>query len=220
MSLARRYLDALKGALFDPEKFFAQPAPPARAQLPPVPFALFTVTAGLALGFLLSHLLVPASAYQSVRAQIDALYDRAPQLWPLLERILDWLPAGAAEVRRRLYRDLLLSPVFALAAVYVSAWLTHAILLLLGQNKNGFRATLHAVAWGLAPFCAAIVPEVGGVLASLWTIGLTSYAVSRLHGIATRHAVIAVLGPPILIMAAAFATLVLYAALLIRAGGP
>jgi hypothetical protein len=219
VSLLRRYFAALKGALFAPDAFFADPPPPARAELRAVPFGLFTVTCGLALGLLLGHLLVPQIAYDQARAQAERLGDANPQLWPLLEQILAWLPADAAEVRRRLLRDLAFTPLFAAAAVYLSAWLTHAILLAMGQNKNGFRATLHAIAWGLAPFAVAAVPELGGLVASLWAIGLTSYAVSRLHGISTRNAFIAVIAPPLILLGAAAAAMVLYVIMLLRAGG-
>jgi hypothetical protein len=104
-------------------------------------------------------------------------------------------------------------PVITVVSLFVSAAITHVMLILLDGARNGFEATMRVAAyangstalWNLVPVC-------GGLIGGIWTIVITVIGLSRAHEISTGKALAAVLLPLLacclLVMAAAVAAFV------------
>jgi Yip1 domain len=111
---------------------------------------------------------------------------------------------------------LVATPILVLAAVYLSALVTHGFALLLRQSKRGFAATLAASAYGFAPAVLFAVPACGGIIAVVWIAVLTGIGLKQLHGIGSGGAAASVLLPYALICCGGCGVLFVVASAMMR----
>jgi hypothetical protein len=89
----------------------------------------------------------------------------------------------------------LFTPVFSLVLLYLNAFVTHAVALLLGQSKRGFPATFAACAYSCAPLVLLAVPACGSIISLVWLVVLTGIGMKETHRISTGGAAATVLAP-------------------------
>ncbi|HOX42121.1 MAG TPA: Yip1 family protein [Myxococcota bacterium] len=91
------------------------------------------------------------------------------------------------------------APLLGLANAWVTAGLYHlgvmAVGKLFGLEHRGFRATFRATAYGFAPLLLVVVPVVGQLIGSLWSIVLQVLAIAFVHRLGPGRAALAVLLP-------------------------
>src|SRR5260370_10823676 len=89
----------------------------------------------------------------------------------------------------------LMSPIFAVILLYLSAAVTHGFAILFGQAKRGFAATFAACAYACAPLVLNVIPGCGGLIALVWLIVLTGVGLKEMHRASPGGAAAAVLAP-------------------------
>jgi len=109
------------------------------------------------------------------------------------------------------------APVLVLAALYLSAVVTHGFALLLRQSKRGFAATLAASAYGFAPAVLLAIPACGGTVAAVWIAVLTAIGLKQLHAMGSGGAAASVLLPYALLCCAGCGVVVVVAGAMMRA---
>ena len=94
--------------------------------------------------------------------------------------------------------QLVFGPVFIVVGVFIGAGLYHLVLLLLGQARQGFEATLRVVCYGQATSVLMILPFCGGVLAAVAWIVVGIVGLAEAHRIGRGSAAVAILAPVVL----------------------
>ena len=90
--------------------------------------------------------------------------------------------------------------VFSAIQPFIMAGIYHIVLLVLGEGKNGYKATLNAVFFASTPLLLYIIPFCGSFFAFFWVIALQVIGISRLQQTTTGRALTAVLAIYILIL--------------------
>jgi hypothetical protein len=94
--------------------------------------------------------------------------------------------------------QMVLGPVFVLVGLFVGAGIYHLILMVIGQAKEGFEATLRVVAYGHAASVLMVLPFCGGLVAVVWWVVIGIVGLSEAHRIGRGSAAVAVLAPIVL----------------------
>lgn len=94
---------------------------------------------------------------------------------------------------------IVLAPLLVLVGLFISSGILHLTLMLLGGARQGYEATFRVQAYvnGSIGLLTAI-PLCGGLIGGIWMIVVQIIGVSRVHGISTGHAALAVLLPLLL----------------------
>ncbi|MBI5543983.1 MAG: YIP1 family protein [Deltaproteobacteria bacterium] len=154
-----------------------------------------------------------------------ALGGFAGQLWSaLLSPLMHSGPKLPAEHPLAPFLNSSSSPLLSLAMgvaiaalapllLYFNAGLFHLGLLLFKSGKNGFNATLRAVAYSSGPGLLQIVPLCGGAIGGLWTLVLVVIALSKTQRTSVGAAIGAVLVPIALLSCCACGVLAIAMAL-------
>jgi hypothetical protein len=116
-----------------------------------------------------------------------------PEVSPLLQKMID-LQARTTSWGMTLALSLF-TPVFSLILIYLNAFVTHAVALLIGQSKRGFAATFAACAYSSAPLVLMAVPACGSIIAVIWLVVLTGVGMKVTHRISSGGAAATVLAP-------------------------
>lgn len=95
---------------------------------------------------------------------------------------------------------VVLAPLIALVGVVVGAGIQHAMLFILGAAKNGYRATLRAMAYSQAAGALALLPLVGGLGRVVWVMVMLTAGLSAVHGIGKGRAFAAIILPLLLVI--------------------
>ena len=109
--------------------------------------------------------------------------------------LLRYLPA--ADAQSLLYTAIAGSPIFGLMSVVLWSLLYHLGVVLTTQQNQGFKATLQATAYALAPLSLAFIPFIGFLIGSTWSLGLRIFALAHVHRMNPGRAVLAVMLPSI-----------------------
>jgi hypothetical protein len=89
-----------------------------------------------------------------------------------------------------------LAPVFALIGMFISAGITHLMLMMLGGAEKGFEVTFRSVAYVSGSInLLNIIPGCGGCIAIVWYIIAAATALSQTHEISLGKAYAAVIIP-------------------------
>lgn len=91
--------------------------------------------------------------------------------------------------------DFLLSPVYLLGGLFLTATVVHAALVILGAARHPFRATAKVVCYAYSPAVLAVIPRVGWLFASIWMVVLLMVGVRHTHKASAIRAAAAVLLP-------------------------
>ena len=179
-------------ALFEPGKLFrAARLDRGAAQ---AGFAVLTAGSFWIVGQLLDRFFLGAQRERL----LNALRARG-QLSPVLEKILQ---ATNQNSPRTALLVTLATPLAVFLLVYLSAAVTHAAALLLGQAKRGFAATFAACAYACAPLVLLAIPGCGGLAGAIWTAVLTGVGLKETHRIGAGGAAAAVFAPYLLLCCA------------------
>jgi hypothetical protein len=116
--------------------------------------------------------------------------------WLTMFEILGYQPFGSliATPGDRLI-DFLFSPLALLATLFVAAALVHVSLKLMGGAHAPFVTTTRVFAFSCAPQLCAVVPFVGGLVATIGTIVLIVIGLREGHSTTTGRAVTALVLP-------------------------
>jgi hypothetical protein len=92
----------------------------------------------------------------------------------------------------------LLLPIFAIISIFITSFIFHVCLMIIGSSRNGYEATLRGLCYSYGPYLFVIVPFCGGVIAGVWTFVLMIIGWREMHESTTGRVVLAVLLPFIL----------------------
>ena len=105
----------------------------------------------------------------------------------------------------------LFSPVIVAVGVFIKAGLFHLMLMLTGGNRLGFEATFRVAAYGQAGSILALVPFCGSAVGALWILVVSIIGLYSIHETEPWKAIVAVLAPMVLCLAAGVSSLSLLA---------
>jgi len=94
--------------------------------------------------------------------------------------------------------QIVLGPIFLLMGLFIGAGIYHLILMVMGQAKQAFEATLRVVSYGHAASVVMLLPFCGGLVAALWWLVIGIIGLSEAHGIGRGSAAVAILAPIVL----------------------
>ncbi len=189
LGLVRAWAQTIQQALFEPGKLFASARlDRGSAQLG---FAVLASSVFWALGQIFERAVLTGEREQMRR--LLGMFSGNAEISPYLKKMIDaqtqvsswgWVIALS-----------LFTPVFSLVLLYLNAFVTHAVALLLGQSKRGFPATFAACAYSCAPLVLLAVPACGSIISLVWLVVLTGIGMKETHRISTGGAAATVLAP-------------------------
>jgi hypothetical protein len=94
-----------------------------------------------------------------------------------------------------------LCPLAAALLICVASLVLHLLLTVVGGGKKGFEATFRAVCYSQATQFWALIPYVGGVVATLWLGVVQLIGIREIHGVSYTRVIIAFLIPVVLVVA-------------------
>ncbi len=92
----------------------------------------------------------------------------------------------------------LLLPFFAIISLFISSFIFHLCLMIVGSSKNGYESTLRGLCYSYGPYLFVLIPFCGGLIAGVWTFVLMIIGWRELHESTTGRVLFAVLLPFIL----------------------
>jgi hypothetical protein len=92
----------------------------------------------------------------------------------------------------------LLLPFFAIISLFISSFIFHLCLMIVGSSKNGYEATLRGLCYSYGPYLFVLIPFCGSLIAGVWTLVLMIIGWRELHESTTGRVLFAVLLPFVL----------------------
>jgi hypothetical protein len=99
----------------------------------------------------------------------------------------------------------ILCPLAATAMICMTSLIVHLLLTVVGGARNGFEATFRAVCYSQATQFWALIPYVGGVIATLWLVVVQIIGIREIHGVSYTRVLIAFFVPVALVVAVVMA---------------
>ena len=99
----------------------------------------------------------------------------------------------------------ILCPVAATVMICMTSLIVHLLLTVVGGARNGFEATFRAVSYSQATQFWALIPFVGGLIASLWLVVVQTIGIREIHEVSYTRVLIAFFIPVVLVVAALMA---------------
>jgi hypothetical protein len=99
----------------------------------------------------------------------------------------------------------ILCPVASAVMICMTSLVVHLLLSVVGGGKNGFEATFRAVCYSQATQFWAVIPYVGGFVATFWLVVVQLVGIREIHGVSYARVVIAFLIPAVVVVAALMA---------------
>jgi hypothetical protein len=90
---------------------------------------------------------------------------------------------------------MVLSPLYVLAGMFLSAGILHLCLLAVRGGCNGFEGTFRVVAYSQATQVISLIPFVGGLGAWIWNLVVQIVGLKEIHEITYGRVVLALLIP-------------------------
>lgn len=103
---------------------------------------------------------------------------------------------------------MVLSPIYVIVTIFVTAALLHLCLLLVRGGKNGFAATFRVICYSQATQILAFVPIVGGLAGWIWQCFVQMIGLREIHETSYARIVIAFLIPLIFLVLLAAAIVI------------
>ena len=85
--------------------------------------------------------------------------------------------------------------------ICVTSLIVHLLLTVVGGARKGFEATFRAVCYSQATQFWALIPYVGGLIASLWLVVVQFIGIREIHEVSYTRVLIAFLIPVVLVVA-------------------
>jgi hypothetical protein len=95
----------------------------------------------------------------------------------------------------------ILCPLGATVVICVTSLIVHLLLSLVGGAKNGFEATFRVVSYSQATQFWALIPYVGGLIATLWLAVVQLIGIREIHGVSYARVLLAFFIPVALVVA-------------------
>jgi len=114
-------------------------------------------------------------------------------------------PTGMAFMGFGSVAMLILYPILATIALFLSSGLNHLFLMIYRAGDSGFEGTLRAMAYGSAPMLLGAVPLVGPFAGALWTMVTTLIGYKHIHRTTYGRVALAVSTPVIMLVGLAVA---------------
>ena len=95
----------------------------------------------------------------------------------------------------------ILCPLAATAMICMMSLIVHLLLSVVGGGKNGFEATFRAVCYSQATQFWALIPYLGGLVATLWLAVVLLIGIREIHGVSYTRVLIAFFVPVALVVA-------------------
>jgi hypothetical protein len=154
-------------------------------------FAMIATTIGSWASAIWNHLTSLGSAAQFE----ESLARLPPEMAEVFEALRPFIRDPTAT---SLAVQLVLTPLFAIVALYVSAGILHLFLMLFRGAQRGFAATLTVVAYASAVNLLLIVPFCGSIAAIIWWIVIVIAGLEGAQRCGTGRAAAATLAPALL----------------------
>jgi hypothetical protein len=94
----------------------------------------------------------------------------------------------------------ILCPLGATVMICMTSLVVHLLLSVTGGAKNGFEATFRAVSYSQAAQFWALIPYVGGLVATVWLIVVQIIGIREIHGVSYARVLIAFFIPVALVV--------------------
>jgi hypothetical protein len=94
-----------------------------------------------------------------------------------------------------------LCPLAATVMICMTSLIVHLLLRVVGGAKNGFEATFRVICYSQAAQLWALLPWVGGLIASLWVVVVQVMGIREIHGVSYTRVLIAFFVPVVLVVA-------------------
>lgn len=94
-----------------------------------------------------------------------------------------FLPSTPAPSVNELLANIVVSPILFTFALYLLSGITHGILMLSGGNRAGFGTTIRVVAYTSALNALYILPFIGPIVASIWSLYAIALGLRAAHRI-------------------------------------
>lgn len=131
------------------------------------------------------------------------------QFWGSLGELKQFEEMFGVEIGRDFLRLLaLFSPFIVIVSLFISSFIYHVSLLLVGGGKNGWEATFRAICYSYGPRLFDCIPWCGGLIAMLWQFVVMVIGWRELHNTSMSRAVFAALLP--FLVCCALITLLVY----------
>jgi hypothetical protein len=85
----------------------------------------------------------------------------------------------------------ILCPLGATVMICMTSLVIHLLLSVTGAAKNGFEATLRAVSYSQATQFWALIPYVGGLIATVWLVVVQLIGIREIHGVSYARVLLA-----------------------------
>jgi len=127
-------------------------------------------------------------------------------MWTLTGSSLQALVQGDAAQAVRApvvgFITFLASPLLVAVILTLQAALVHGMLMLVGGNRLGFEATFRVCAYSEAASVLVLLPFCGSGVGTIWSLVVSIIGLHRIHETEPWRAVVAVLAPTLLCLAA------------------
>ena len=90
---------------------------------------------------------------------------------------------------------LLISPVLVTIGMFIASGIFHLILMIFGWKKESFEATFRVIAYSESVQFFQIVPFLGGMIATVWSLVLYIIGLKEVHKLSIGQALIVILLP-------------------------
>ncbi len=90
---------------------------------------------------------------------------------------------------------LVLSPVFIIITLFITAGIAHLVLLIFGWSKTGFEGTFRVFGYSYSAVFFEIIPLFGGLVTLVWSIIMYVIGLREIHRISTGKAILVVIVP-------------------------
>jgi len=95
----------------------------------------------------------------------------------------------------------ILFPFAATVMMCMTSLIVHILLTVVGGAKNGFEATFRAVSYSQAAQFWALIPYVGGLIASFWLVVVQLIGIREIHEVSYARVLMAFFIPVALVIA-------------------
>lgn len=163
----------IKRAMLQPQQFFSG-MPLGRGLLRPLAFYVLLSTIAACVQFLFQ--ILGMGLIGSMQGADTEMFGTA-----------EFMGMGAASVF-----VLLLYPIMFTVVLYFTAAVYHLFLKLFQAAEGGFEATFRAIAYGSAPTVLTVVPVLGWVVGSVWTLVLTIIGLKTIHQTSYARVLVAI----------------------------
>ncbi|MDP9437822.1 MAG: YIP1 family protein [Actinomycetota bacterium] len=103
---------------------------------------------------------------------------------------------GLGEAIVGFFASLILTPIFALAVLFIAAGIIHLLVVLIARPMStGFETTFRAIAYANVTALVSWIPILGVLIGTLWYVVLSVFGVREGHATSTGKAVVIVLIP-------------------------